>query len=368
MRSFADAQACDLRRARRLVPRAARARRLPAAVPVRGLVPVAGAHGRAARAHGRGRRGGVRVPACLRSRVCVRVPIGGRRMSAADERTGEDALARLRALLRREGGLMATLVEPAAAAAAADAPAARNGLHASPGSIAATGRARPAGARSTSCWWRRSTRATCCTTGRPRVVRMPEADLKLLAGDRLYAIGLARLVALGDTLAVAELADTITLSALAQGAGASELADAVWAAGARAVGWGSSEAHARAKDLVLAGAPNAIEAMRTSSTGRRRVALNRASVFFAPGARQARQAQVQVHARPGDARGVRGRDDHAPPVHDRHRPRRRSGRGSVVRAARARLRDRPDLQKQPAPLGSRGQRSTSSPTTTTSRS
>ena len=63
---------------------------------------------------------------------------------------------------------------------------------------------------------------------------------------------------------MAELADTITLSALAQGAGALELAEAVWAAGARAVGWGPSEPHARAKELVSAGAPEAIEAMRTS--------------------------------------------------------------------------------------------------------
>jgi hypothetical protein len=86
-----------------------------------------------------------------------------------------------------------------------------------------------------------------------------------LAGDQLYAIGLARLVALGDTAAVAELADTITLSALAHGAGEHGLAEAVWAAGARAVGWGTSDAHRRAKDLAFAGAPNAIAAMRTSA-------------------------------------------------------------------------------------------------------
>ena len=100
--------------------------------------------------------------------------------------------------------------------------------------------------------------------GSPRVVHVPEADLGLLAGDRLYALGLARLVALGDTVAVAELADTITLSALAQGAGDEPLADAIWEAGARAVGWGASDAHRRAKELVCAGADEAIEAMRAS--------------------------------------------------------------------------------------------------------
>jgi hypothetical protein len=103
--------------------------------------------------------------------------------------------------------------------------------------------------------------------GSARVAFTEEADLRLLAGDRLYALGLARLVALGDTEAVVELADTITLSALAQGAGAPELADAVWAAGARALGWGSSDAHRRAKDLTRAGGAEAIEAMRTSAMG-----------------------------------------------------------------------------------------------------
>jgi hypothetical protein len=99
----------------------------------------------------------------------------------------------------------------------------------------------------------------------PRVVQVADADLRLLAGDRLYAVGLARLVALGDTPAVAELADTITLSALAQGAGDGALAEAVWEAGARAVGWGSSESHRRAKELVSHGSPEALEAMRTSA-------------------------------------------------------------------------------------------------------
>ena len=45
---------------RRLVPRAAGARRLPAAVAVRGLVPLARAHARARDPHRRGRGGGVR--------------------------------------------------------------------------------------------------------------------------------------------------------------------------------------------------------------------------------------------------------------------------------------------------------------------
>jgi hypothetical protein len=96
----------------------------------------------------------------------------------------------------------------------------------------------------------------------PRVLRPAENDLGLLAGDRLYALGLARLVKLGDIEAVAELADVITLSALAQAGGHLDLADAVWMAGARAVGWGGSSLHERAKAMVRAGSPGALEAMR----------------------------------------------------------------------------------------------------------
>lgn len=98
----------------------------------------------------------------------------------------------------------------------------------------------------------------------PRVVCSCDQDLRLLIGDQLYALGLSRLVALGDVTAVAELADVITLSALANGAGNCELARAVWRAGARVVGWGTSDSYAQAKRLAFAGAPQAIEAMRTS--------------------------------------------------------------------------------------------------------
>jgi hypothetical protein len=102
----------------------------------------------------------------------------------------------------------------------------------------------------------------------PRVVRPPEKDLGLLAGDRLYALGLARLVALGDIVAVAELADVIALSALAHGAGNPELATAVWAAGARAVGWGPSPPHERAKALAREGSPEALPSLRAVARSR----------------------------------------------------------------------------------------------------
>jgi hypothetical protein len=136
-----------------------------------------------------------------------------------------EVLERLRALLRAEGGLIATLVDrdggreapalpaPSPAAVLADAPRTSGRPHEYQLLVEAI------------------YEGYLLHYGRPRVVRAEEADLSLLAGDRLYAIGLARLVALGDTLAVAELADTITLCALAHGAGDAALAEAVWAAG-----------------------------------------------------------------------------------------------------------------------------------------
>ncbi|HEY1523679.1 MAG TPA: hypothetical protein VGF70_11765 [Solirubrobacteraceae bacterium] len=83
--------------------------------------------------------------------------------------------------------------------------------------------------------------------GVPQFVRTDDADLALLLGDQLYALGLARLAALGDLEAVAELADVISLVAQAHAAADSDLADAIWRAGASAIGWGASEAYSTAK-------------------------------------------------------------------------------------------------------------------------
>jgi hypothetical protein len=80
-----------------------------------------------------------------------------------------------------------------------------------------------------------------------RVVRPQDPDLSLLAGDRLYALGLARLAELGDLDAVAELADVISLAAQAHAEGDAERAAAVWEAGVRAVGDGPGPDHEAAK-------------------------------------------------------------------------------------------------------------------------
>ena len=83
--------------------------------------------------------------------------------------------------------------------------------------------------------------------GAGRVVRPEDPDLSLLAGDRLYALGLARLAELGDLTAVAELADVISLAAQAHAEDEPERAAAVWEAGARAVADGPPPGHEAAK-------------------------------------------------------------------------------------------------------------------------
>ena len=60
-----------------------------------------------------------------------------------------------------------------------------------------------------------------------------DADLRLLAGDTLYAQGLEQLADLGDLEAVSELADLISLCAWAEAAGRPELSEALWGASAR---------------------------------------------------------------------------------------------------------------------------------------
>jgi hypothetical protein len=101
--------------------------------------------------------------------------------------------------------------------------------------------------------------------GPQRVVRTDDPNLALLVGDQLYSLGLARLAALGDLDAVAELADVISLVAQAQTASDPALADAVWDAGAVAIGWGRSDQHAVAKQLARAGDGGAGQALRAAT-------------------------------------------------------------------------------------------------------
>ena len=64
--------------------------------------------------------------------------------------------------------------------------------------------------------------------GSPRAFAGMDDDLRLLAGDALYALGLARLAEAGDLEAVAALSDLISRSAQAHAEGRPEDAEALW--------------------------------------------------------------------------------------------------------------------------------------------
>ncbi len=163
--------------------------------------------------------------------------------------------------------------------------------------------------------------------GSPRVLRVSDPDLALLLGDRLYALGLSRLAELGDLDAVGELADLISLLAQAQAAGDQRLAEAIWLAGAAAIGWGSTPAHEAAKQRARAGDGHAVQALDaarsavlTGAGGERDVRLNvdctltgafnvvYPQLISRTDGRQTqrRTDEVEVHRRPTDAGSVRG--------------------------------------------------------------
>jgi hypothetical protein len=140
-----------------------------------------------------------------------------------------DVLDRLADALRADGGLLA--------AAVVDPPDGRPGHH---GAVAAAGPRAVGREAEYELLVEAIREGYLLHYGTGRVVAPEDADLALLAGDRLYALGLARLAALGDLEAVAVLAEVISLSAQAQAAADPEWAEAVWEAGARAVGHGGS--------------------------------------------------------------------------------------------------------------------------------
>jgi hypothetical protein len=69
----------------------------------------------------------------------------------------------------------------------------------------------------------------------PRAFAGMDDDLRLLAGDTLYALGLSRLAEAGDLEAVAELSDLISLAARVHAEGRAELAEQLWVESARAL-------------------------------------------------------------------------------------------------------------------------------------
>lgn len=107
---------------------------------------------------------------------------------------------------------------------------------------------------------------------RSRLLPDADADLALLAGDYLYALGLDRLAELGDLEAVAELADMISLVALLLPGGgdpppqAQQAVEALWLSTVMAVAAGASPAHAEAKEALRSGDPAAAGALAAAAS------------------------------------------------------------------------------------------------------
>ena len=91
--------------------------------------------------------------------------------------------------------------------------------------------------------------------GDPRTLKGMDADLRLLAGDALYALGLERLAQLGDLEAVAELADLISLCAWAHAESRAEVVPALWGASVEVLAGrgGRGARHAAAQIATPAG-------------------------------------------------------------------------------------------------------------------
>ena len=97
--------------------------------------------------------------------------------------------------------------------------------------------------------------------GEPRVIVGADADLRLLAGDYLYALGLERLAGLGDLPAVRELSDLISIGAQLHADGAetrpAAAGEALWLASTMAIATGEPDGLEEAKFALRAGNPGA---------------------------------------------------------------------------------------------------------------
>jgi hypothetical protein len=172
-----------------------------------------------------------------------------------------DTLARLAAAVRAEGGLLAGALAPAADR---NDRIAREGDPAL-GALAAAGPRSACHTEEVAFVIEAIREGYLLHYASGRLFGEDDRDLMLLAGDRLYALGLARLAALGDLAAISELADVISLGAQAHAEGRLDVAEAAWEAVAAAVGWGADDALQAAKAAARDGAADAPEALRAAA-------------------------------------------------------------------------------------------------------
>ena len=170
----------------------------------------------------------------------------------------EDAITRLREAVRASGSPLADIMDASPAAIAG-----ADGLD--PVALAASGPRVAAHREDVELAVIAVLEGCLLHYGEPQVTEIGDPDLALLAGDRLYALGLAQLAAIGDLTAIAELADIIALSAQAHASGDAELALAAWHAGAAAIGWGADAPMTAAKDRARSGDAGSAEALHDAA-------------------------------------------------------------------------------------------------------
>jgi hypothetical protein len=100
--------------------------------------------------------------------------------------------------------------------------------------------------------------------GHPRVYEAQDGNAALVLGDYLYAQGLARIAALGEVEAVADLAELISLCAQARGDGRPG-DGAAWAATAALLG--QDELAAAREALSRSGDPGPLDALARRAAG-----------------------------------------------------------------------------------------------------
>ncbi len=169
----------------------------------------------------------------------------------------QESLSRVAGRLRDEGGLLAEALLPEGPVVGPDDPAL--------GELAAAGPRSQGREDEIATVVEAAREGHLLHLGRSRILDVSDLDLALLAGDRLYALGLAGLAELGDVAAVRELADVIALCAQARAQQQPELAEAVWLAGASAIGWGQAPETEAAKAAARAQDPAAQEALRAAA-------------------------------------------------------------------------------------------------------
>ena len=110
--------------------------------------------------------------------------------------------------------------------------------------------------------------------GRPRLFAPGDADTAVLLGDYLYAHGLVRLSALGETGPVADLAELISLCTQLRAAGTEppSLDGVAWAATAAWLGVSGSGLEQARAALRLDGDPAPLERMAAEAVGAERLA------------------------------------------------------------------------------------------------